>query len=1056
MINEYDSKSNNFENIKNKRYKKFNHLVFTVGDEEQFESYSNISNGINSFVEESKLFSNVFKKDEIKTENTDSKIYNNLEYKDIFNTFKYMFNKFKKGIFVSIRNGKLNTFLPFSKQNFTNEWGKNIEIDKTKYKKLSDFMILSSSLSGYKITEKNINYDTEKWYANNFLLRSEYPVKESDTGIETLKNMFTQLCETRDVPDIDLFINRRDFPLLKKDLTEPYECLYDSKKQPLLSHKYERYFPILSMTVSDDFDDIPIPTFEDWKRVCSQEDKLKFEEGKDFNYEMNLDFSSKINKAVFRGSNTGRGTTIHTNTRLKVAEMSFRKPLDEDGTELLDAGITKWNTRPHKEFGEKYLSFTDTRKLNFGLVKSLSPSEQSNYKYIINIDGHVSAYRLSLELSMGSVVLLVDSEYRLWFRRFLVDGVHYISVKKDLSNLLERIKWCKRNQDKCIEIANNARKFYEKYLTKQSILDYLQLTLCNVKKNTGVYLCPFINIKDVIYERQKEILNKNVIEREKRDIKNINIMKSFCLSFELKEAFNSYIDKNLFNECIKSYEDDDNCDDECNQSYFKRHNIMKKNNSETFVLYNEVSNVKLLIKKTNDIDKIRDITHSYFIGKYCVNPLLKYIDNFSYTYSIFRNENEMFHIQEYIEGDSLYKWLEHLSLREFVSIFIQICLVLKYTQENTKFVHYDLYPWNIIIKKTDENILEFKLKDGVYKLKTNYKIYIIDFDRSTSMYQGIKYGIYNIFKNNYIQDVLCCLFSCLYTLLNKNLKNNELKDAFKLVNFISNTEFRKEKFKTVLEIKKFLNENKKMNEILYREKKGLEDKNPIDFVNYIIENDIKHNCSLEIFENNIIEDEYKEENGEERERDIEEYNIFNDIILSDNLDEIINIYENFFIKTFLNENENEEETYEDIYKQKEECKLIKSGKLQDIIKNFIIFSNNENFNALQQLKINRINDKFNYFITSLSSLSSLSKPNNMDNLCNLDSNVEIYNNFIYNVKDNNLDNLDKTIVFIINKQIEKENEMLEMLENKENKDKEKELIDKIKTNIKQLSSLTKC
>ena len=35
------------------------------------------------------------------------------------------------------------------------------------------------------------------------------------------------------------------------------------------------------------------------------------------------------------------------------------------------------------------------------------------YKYIINIEGHTIAYRLSLELSMGSVILLVDCENKL-------------------------------------------------------------------------------------------------------------------------------------------------------------------------------------------------------------------------------------------------------------------------------------------------------------------------------------------------------------------------------------------------------------------------------------------------------------------------------------------------------------------------------------------------------------------------------------------------------------------------------------------------------------------
>ena len=65
----------------------------------------------------------------------------------------------------------------------------------------------------------------------------------------------------------------------------------------------------------------------------------------------------------------------------------------------------------------------------------------------------------------------------------LVEYVHYIPIKEDLSNLLEKIKWCRENDSKCKEIARNARDFYDQYLNKNSILDYLQKVLCELKKH---------------------------------------------------------------------------------------------------------------------------------------------------------------------------------------------------------------------------------------------------------------------------------------------------------------------------------------------------------------------------------------------------------------------------------------------------------------------------------------------------------------------------------------------------------------------------------------------
>ncbi len=70
--------------------------------------------------------------------------------------------------------------------------------------------------------------------------------------------------------------------------------------------------------------------------------------------------------------------------------------------------LLNWNLRPRKILNEKYLQTINIEK-EAPKVSPLTPEEQSKYKYIINIDGHVSAFRLSLEMSMGCCILLVKS-----------------------------------------------------------------------------------------------------------------------------------------------------------------------------------------------------------------------------------------------------------------------------------------------------------------------------------------------------------------------------------------------------------------------------------------------------------------------------------------------------------------------------------------------------------------------------------------------------------------------------------------------------------------------
>jgi hypothetical protein len=91
-----------------------------------------------------------------------------------------------------------------------------------------------------------------------------------------------------------------------------------------------------------------------------------------------------------------------------------------------------------------------------------------------------------MELSSRSVILLVDSEYKLWYSHLLEPFIHYIPIHSDLSNLIETLKWCKTEEGdaKCQEIATNAYNFYKENLeTADLILDNLQSILIGVGVN---------------------------------------------------------------------------------------------------------------------------------------------------------------------------------------------------------------------------------------------------------------------------------------------------------------------------------------------------------------------------------------------------------------------------------------------------------------------------------------------------------------------------------------------------------------------------------------------
>lgn len=90
----------------------------------------------------------------------------------------------------------------------------------------------------------------------------------------------------------------------------------------------------------------------------------------------------------------------------------------------------------------------------------LSIPEMIQYKYILDIDGWSNTWDATIwKLYSGSVLLKVRSVFKQWYYDDLKEWEHYVPIENDLSDLNEKIDWCINNNEKCIEIINNARYF---------------------------------------------------------------------------------------------------------------------------------------------------------------------------------------------------------------------------------------------------------------------------------------------------------------------------------------------------------------------------------------------------------------------------------------------------------------------------------------------------------------------------------------------------------------------------------------------------------------------
>ena len=473
-----------------------------------------------------------------------SEMFNNLTSESIKNTFKYLFHKVRMGVFVYIKGGKLHRFVPFYNMNFENNWSDEIkdkfEASSGKIGKLDEYIKeKKNTLKKTKIDD--YEKDITKWPTNNCMLGTWSGEEVGDLGWYETRDMFVNMCKENDVSDCVFFYNRRDHPVLTVNGMEPYFHIYNGLDTLLKSHKYSTYSPIVGYSKNDKFADILIPTYSDWANStgkvymsnCSKVDTSV----------LNTSWDTKKNVAMFRGSSTGCGSTPETNQRLGISVIMKNMINNNDkdtkenknlgkhnDTDMFDVGLTGINTRDKKYSGEN-VKFIDPEE--YTTVKKLTYEEQSNYKYIIHIDGHVSAFRLGKELSMGSCILKVDSlyDYELWFSDKMIaydqyknnaDEAHYIRVDKDMTNLIEKVKWCRANDSVCQKIAQNALKLHEQIFTK----DYMMKYCADIVNSIALGYSPEKLEKIIELEKPKEPSDKKTKKSDKKSKKTDNPKKS--------------------------------------------------------------------------------------------------------------------------------------------------------------------------------------------------------------------------------------------------------------------------------------------------------------------------------------------------------------------------------------------------------------------------------------------------------------------------------------------------------------------------------------------------
>ncbi|MDE6135227.1 MAG: lipopolysaccharide biosynthesis protein, partial [Muribaculaceae bacterium] len=148
-------------------------------------------------------------------------------------------------------------------------------------------------------------------------------------------------------------------------------------------------------------------------------------------------FTEKQDRVVFRGK------VYSKQQRVDFMNRFFGNP-------MFDAGDVGRDARPEW-----------TRE-------KLTIAEHLDFKFIMAIEGNDVASNLKWIMSSNSIAVMPRPTYETWFMEgTLIPDVHYIEVKPDFSDLVERVEYYMAHPDAAQKIIDNANRYAAQFTDKK-------------------------------------------------------------------------------------------------------------------------------------------------------------------------------------------------------------------------------------------------------------------------------------------------------------------------------------------------------------------------------------------------------------------------------------------------------------------------------------------------------------------------------------------------------------------------------------------------------------
>jgi glycosyltransferase involved in cell wall biosynthesis len=125
--------------------------------------------------------------------------------------------------------------------------------------------------------------------------------------------------------------------------------------------------------------------------------------------------------------------------------------------------------------------YSDVKFAKYDRTNFLDCRQQTNYKYILSIDGTCIASSHQWVFGSGAVpIIITHPGNNFWFKSHLKDRENCVIIKYDLSNLCQTIEWLVEHDSEAEQIAKNALELSKRIFTPEFQRDYIEKELRSI------------------------------------------------------------------------------------------------------------------------------------------------------------------------------------------------------------------------------------------------------------------------------------------------------------------------------------------------------------------------------------------------------------------------------------------------------------------------------------------------------------------------------------------------------------------------------------------------